>query len=276
MISKGLLSILAYSEKRREILLMLEKEPRTLQDIKDCLDVTSPEILPQLKKLQKNSLIRPEGRKYVLTDIGEIVLRSFGQLASTLSIFDNDIEFWKEHRIAGIPREFRIRINELGDYRIFKGTQTDMFKPHNEYIKNLLKSKWVMGVSPVLHPDYPKQLQKLAENGIPISIILTRDVLGKLKDCHKMELDKSFQNINERILICNENIELAFTVTDFFLSMRLFLNNGTYDFYNNIISYERSALEWGQDLFNYYERRSEIIIHNESENKHTCPLPVNY
>ncbi len=246
MISKGLLSVLAYSEKRREILLMLQKEPRTLQDIKDYLDVTSPEILPQIKKLQKNSLIRPEGKNYVLTAIGEIVLKSFNELACTLRVFDNDMEFWKGHLITGIPEEFRKRINELGEYNIFKGTQTDMFKPHNEYIKNLLKSKWVLGVSPVLHPDYPKQLQKLADDGIPISIILTRDVLSKLKDSHAMELDKSLQNRNERVLICNEKIELAFTVTDFFFSMRLFLNNGTYDFYNNIISYERSALEWGR------------------------------
>ncbi len=259
MEAKGLLSLLTFSEKRRDILFLLQKEPKTLQELKDHFGVTSPEIIPQIKKLEKNNLIHQEGRNYFLTEMGNIITQSYYQLIKTLDIFEKDIEFWKRHKINGIPYEFKIRLNELGNYHIFRGTPTELFKPHDEYIKNLLQSNCIKGVSSVLHPDYPKYINMLADRGIPISIILTEDVFNKMKEDYSAELEKGLEYDNVQVMVFNEKTEFTFTVTDLFLSMRLFFNNGTYDFYNNIISYEQSALEWGNDLFKYYEKRSKKI-----------------
>ncbi len=259
MISKGLLSLIAFSEKRREILSLVQKGPKTLQEIKDHLEVTSPEILPHIKKLETNCLICKENRKYILTDIGEIVTSSFDQLVRTLDIFEKDMEFWGGHKIKGIPEEFRTRFYELGKYEIFKSTPTEMFRPHEEYVKNLLKAEFMFGVSPVLHPDYPKHIKVLEDKGIPVSIIITKDILEKLKENHKLELENSLRCKNMQLLICDEKIEITFTVTNSFLSMRLFLKNNTYDFYKNIISTEKSALKWGKEMFSYYEERSRKV-----------------
>ena len=259
MKANGLLSLIAFSEKRREILSFVQKKPKTLQEIKDHFEVTSPEIIPQIKKLEKNYLICQKDRKYVLTDVGEIVNNSLDQLVKTLDTFEKDLEFWNSHNIKGIPWEFRIRLCELGEFKIFKSTQTEMFKPHEEYVKNLLNSKFMFGVSPVLHPDYPKHIKMLKDKGIPISIIITRDVLEKLKENHMPELENSLKYEIMQLQICDDNVEIAFTVTDNFLSMRFFLKDNTYDFYKNIISTEKSALEWGMDLFRYYEKRSRKI-----------------
>ncbi|NJD52365.1 MAG: winged helix-turn-helix domain-containing protein [Candidatus Methanoperedens sp.] len=259
MKAKGLLSLIAFSEKRKEILSFVQKEPKTLQEIKDHFEVTSPEIIPQIKKLEKNYLVCQEDRKYVLTDIGKIVNNSLDQLVKTLDIFEKDLEFWNLHNLKGVPWEFRVRLYELGEFNIFKSTQTEMFKPHEEYLKNLLNSKFMFGVSPVLHPDYPKHIEMLRGKGIPISIIITRDVLEKLKENHKLELEKSLRSKNVQLLVYDENMEVAFTVTNNFLSVRFFLKNNNYDFYRNIISTEKSALRWGMDLFRYYEKRSSKI-----------------
>lgn len=51
MKAKGLLSLLALSEKRRDILFMLQEEPKTLKEIRDYFKITSPEIIPQIRKL---------------------------------------------------------------------------------------------------------------------------------------------------------------------------------------------------------------------------------
>ncbi len=258
MKAKGLLSLLAFSEKRSGILFMLQEEPKTLKEINDYFKVTSPEIIPQIRKLEKENLIFQQDKKYVLTEVGQIVTTSFAQFFKTLKIFEKDSKFWKEHNI-GIPEEFQMRLYELGDYKFFESTPTEIFKPHDEYIEKVLKSKWVKGVSPALHPEYAKQFLMMAEKGIPISLILTREVLEKIKDKYKEELVTGSEYKNAQVMICNEKISIAFTVTDFFFSMRLFLKDGTYDFYKNIISYEKSALKWGEDLFNYYEKQSEKV-----------------
>ncbi len=259
MKSKGLLSLLTFSEKRRVILLILREEPKTLGEINDYFKTTSPEILPQIRKLEKGNLIFQENRKYVLTEIGEIVTQSFKNLSQTLEIFESDTSFWKEHSINGIPEEFRMRLYELGDYKILEGTPTEIFKPHEEYIKNLLKSKQIRGVSPVLHPEYPKVVTMLAERGVDISIVVPRKVFEKLQKEYNIELQKYLSYGNASLRISDERIKIAFTTSDTFLSMRLFFKDDTYDFYKNIISYGISALKLGEDLFKYYEKRSEKI-----------------
>lgn len=258
MKAKGLLSLVALSEKRRDILLMLLDEPKTLKQIKDYFKVTSPEILPQIRKLEKDNLIYQDSKNYFLTEVGEIVTGSFDRLFRTLKVFEKDMGFWKEHSI-GIPGEYRLRLYELGDYVITKSSQTEIFKPHDEYVKHLLKSKWVKGFSPALHPEYPRVVTMLAENGVDVSLVITGQVFEKLKNGHKNELQKYLSLKNASLKICDEEHKVAFTTSDRFLSMRLFLKDGTYDFYKNIISYEKSALKWGEDLFRYIERRSEKV-----------------
>jgi predicted transcriptional regulator len=259
MKSKGLLSLLTFSEKRRAILLMLQEEPKTLKEINDYFKATSPEILPQIRKLEKGNLISQESRKYVLTEIGKIVTKSFNQLSQTLSIFEINMRFWKEHNISGIPEEFQMRLHELGDYKIFEATPTDFFKPHEEYIKNLSKSKRIRGVSPALHPEYPKLVTTLAEVGMNISIILPIEVYEELQKKYKKELQEYLSYGNACLRITDEKIKIAFTTSDTFFSMRLFLKDNTYDFYKNIISYGISPLKFGEDMFNYYEKRSKKI-----------------
>jgi len=130
----------AFSERRRDILFMLQEEPKTLKEIKDYFKITSPEIIPQIRKLEKDNLIYKEGKKYFLTEVGEIVTESLNKLFRTLKVFEKDMEFWKEHTI-GFPEELRMRLYELGDYMITKSSPTEIFKPHDEYIENVLKSK---------------------------------------------------------------------------------------------------------------------------------------
>lgn len=259
MKARGLLSLITFSEKRREILLLLQDSPKTLDEIKDYFKATTPEILPRIKELENNNLIYQEGKKYFLTEIGNVITKSFDRFFKTLKIFERDMKFWKDHQISGIPEEFRLRLYELGDYKVFRSTPIEIFKPHDEYVKRLMRSKWIRGVSPVLHPEYPKLILMLAENGIDITIIITEEVLKKIEEKHRIELEKGLQYKNARLMLCSDEVKVAFTTSDIFLSMRLFLKDGIYDFYQNIISHEKSAIKWGKDLFEYYKKRSKII-----------------
>lgn len=264
MKAKGLLSLLAFSEKRSGILFMLQEEPKTLKEIRDHFKVTSPEIIPQIRKLEKENLIFQDGKKYVLTDVGEVVTRSFGQLFKTLEIFEDDMDFWKEHNISEIPEDFRMRLYELGDYKIFKSCPTEVFEPHNEFMKSLAKSTTVKGVSPIFHPVYPNFFLELAKKGKEVSLIVTKDVFERIRKEYSKELEKAMFYENFNLMVCDENIKVAFTVTDFFLSLGLFLKNGNYDVFHDIVSFDSQAIKWGGDLFRYYQELAEKI-HDVSE-----------
>ncbi len=254
-----LISFLVSSEKREKLLNILRSGPKTLQEIRAFLDVTSSGIIPEIRKMEEKNLVNQMNREYVLTEIGEVVAESLLQLESILQIFNMNAKFWNEHNISCIPREFRTRLNELGNYEIIRSTPNDILKPEKEYLKNLLNARWMKAVSPVLHPDYPEYVINLADRGVPVSVIVTRELLGTLMEKYNDEMKKGLKYENTDIMVLDENIGISFSVTDFFLSMRLFLKDGNYDFYQNILSFDKSAIRWGEDMFNYFLTRSKKV-----------------
>ena len=253
------LSFLVLSGKRENLVRLLNKGPKTLQEIKNSLNVTSSGIIPEIRKLEEKRLIQQKEREYSLTEIGEVVAESISRVERNIHVFNRDLKFWNEHRIEGIPKEFRLRLYELGNYEIIRSTTTDILRPQNEYLKILLKAKKFKGVSSVLHPQYPKYVIDLADNGVPVSLIVTRKLFKVINENFGEYLKRGINYDNANIFICDENIKFSFSVTDFFLSMRLFLKDDTYDFYQNIVSFDESAVKWGEDLFSYYEVRSKKV-----------------
>ncbi|OGH05783.1 MAG: hypothetical protein A2W22_01695 [Candidatus Levybacteria bacterium RBG_16_35_11] len=247
------------SEKRRNLLLLLLDSPKTLSEIREALLVTSSGIIPQIRKMEDYKLIYQKERKHVLTEMGKVLAEYLQNFQKIQLIFGKDIKFWNEHNISVIPHDFRLKLHELGNYEIIKSTPTDLFRPNNEYMKNLLKARWIKGVSSVLQENFLENIGVIADKNVCNSIIFKKEILENLKETQKENLKKYLNYKNTSIMVCDEKIEIDFTVTDFFLSIRLFLEDGTYDFHQNILSFDESAIIWGKELFSYYEERSRNV-----------------
>jgi len=68
-----LLSIISASDKRRNLLILLNTGPREWDDIKRILNVTSTGMLPQIKILEEEHLIERDGRTFSLTPMGKVL-----------------------------------------------------------------------------------------------------------------------------------------------------------------------------------------------------------
>lgn len=259
MKSRGLLSVLAFSEKREEILFLLLKEPKTLPEIKSYLNVSSPEILPRIKEMETRNLIYKDCKHYVLTPIGKVVVRFFQPLINTLHVIEENEEFWKKHMVEAIPQHFLERIGELGSCRLVENRLENMYEPHTEFFENISKSEFVMGVAPIFNPAYPSFFLRLSQRKVRIALILTKNVFEKVKKEHGDNLQRFLDCNNASLYVLDEDIKLAFVVTNSFLSISLFFKNGTFDAHRDLISFDKSALKWGEELFKYYEKRSEDI-----------------
>lgn len=259
MKQRGLLGLVTFSEKRSDVLLQLRDSPKTLREIKDRLEVTSSQIIPQLRKLEKNNLIYQDGKKYNLTEIGEVITSSFAQLSKIIEIFEEDLDFWNEHNIGAIPEEFLARIPELGDYELIESNSVEVFRPHKKFMQNLEESEWIRGVSPIFHPRYPEFLLEMAKSGCDVKLAVSKDVFEKIESNHKGELKSGLECENAELLIYDDDVKVAFTVTDSFLSLGLFGKDGLYDTSHDLVSDDASAVRFGKDLFNYYEERSKEV-----------------
>lgn len=254
-----LLDIITSSDKRKRLLLLLQDGPKTMSEILSSLDFTTTGMLPQIRILEGRNLLTQDGKKYVLTEIGQVITRHLSPLVKTVEVIEKHEGFWKGHDIGSIPSQLMMKIDQLGNYQIIENSIEEIYEPHKEFLENILKSKKLLGISPIVHPIYPDFFLQLAEKGTEVSFILTKKAFNKVeKEYHdKLTRVLSFKNVS--LYISDDDIKLACVSTDRFFSISFFLKNGVFDSRNDVVSFDESALLWGEELFNYFRERSRRI-----------------
>ena len=254
-----LLNVISSSDKRKKVLLLLLHGPKTLGEMRHSLNFTATGLLPQIRILEARNLVRQEGKEYGLTDIGQVIAMHLEPLVKTLETIEQKELFWKEHDTGAFPAGLLLRIGDLADSQILESSIEELFEPHKEFLENILKSSRIMGISPIVHPVYPEFFLKLAERGTDISLILTRKVFNKIEKEHYDKLAHGLSFNNGSLYVSEEDIKLASVVTDIFFSISLFFKNGVFDSRKDLVSFNKSALSWGEELFNYYRERAQRI-----------------
>ena len=255
MKSSGLLSILTFSEKRKDILFLLQENPRTLSEIKDYFDVRSPEILPRLKEMEAANMIVRQDGMYHLTSLGKVSAIYYKPFLDTLTAIETNEDFWRDHDLSAIPEMLLNRIQELKECRIVRDEHEHIYDTHKAFVENVLSSTRFMGFSSIFLPSHPPMFLELARRSVPSSIIVTPNVFFKIKSEHGAEIEE-FLNFKHTSLHVYDNAKIAFVVTDRFLSLSLFFKNGTYDPRIDLIGFDLSSIKWGEDLFKYYKENS--------------------
>lgn len=258
--SNGLLSVLTFSEKRKDLLFLIQESPRTLSEIKEYFNVRSPEILPRLKEMENSNMIYRQEGMYWLTPLGKVAAMYFKPFLDTLSAIEANEKFWKEHDLTALPETLLNRVQELKECRVVRDEHEYIYDSHKSFIENVLSSTRFMGFASIFLPNYPPLFLEMARKGIPISIIVTPNVFFKLKSEHSTEIEEYLEYKNTSLYVY-DNARVAFVVTDRFTSLSLFYKNGTFDPRNDLVGFDSSSIKWGEDLFKHY-KESSIEIKN--------------
>ena len=255
----NLLLIITTSEKRKRLLILLSGGPRLLDEIKTQLNVTASGMLPQIRILEDEGLVEKEGREYTLTDLGHLIVDLLEPLDKTLTVIEQQKIFWQEHDIKALPRDLRMRIGEIENPRIVECSVEESFEPHTQFLEMILKSKRVVGISPIVHPIYPQFFLSFAQTGREVRLILTKNAFSKIKKEYYDMLLEGLQYENAHLSVVEDNIRFAFISTDIYFCMGMFTKNGLFNSKQDIISTEPSAIRWGDDLFSHYLNVSSIV-----------------
>jgi predicted transcriptional regulator len=254
-----LLSIISASDKRRKLLTLLNKGPREWDEIKQILHVTSTGMLPQVKILEEEHLIERDGRKFSLTPIGKVLATHMEPLIRTMEVIDKNRKFWGEHNLGVLPPEILLHIGELGNYQIIENSDEEIFDI-NTFLKNIAQSKVLRGISHTVHPRYPNFFLNLAKNGVETSLILTPGVFRVVKEKYRDLLEEWLACKNAHLYVPEHDIKFSFVVSDSYFSISLFYNTGVFDSKNDVVSFDPTALKWGDRIFSYYQKQSKRIV----------------
>ncbi len=254
-----LIDTIFFSDKRKNLLLLLKDGPKTIEEIKKGLNVSSSPIMAQIRIMLKEGLLVQEEDCYSLSVKGKLIVPKMEPLLSTFQVFDENHDYWARQNLRTLPPHLLDRIGELGSCKELLPQKTHIFDYPPEIMDPLYSSRTVMEISSIFRPGYPSLYLDLAKRGIEVSLVLERPIYEKLVSDYRADVEKFLNLKNTGLFVCDQKIELASSiVTDRFLSLSMVSKEGRY--YNHeMVSFEKSALVWGQELFNYYKDLSEKI-----------------
>jgi predicted transcriptional regulator len=253
-----LLNVISASDKRRNLLILLNSGPREWDEIKKILKVTSTGMLPQIKILEEENLIERDGRRFSLTPMGKVLTAYLEPLIRTMDIFDEQKKYWDEHNIDALPFELLLDIREIGSYQILETADEEIFGI-SEFLNNILHANMIKGISHTVHPRFPEFFLTLAKKGVPVSLILTPGVFRIIREKYRDALEEGIQIKTLTVYVSKKDIKFSYIITDTYFSLSLFYKNGMFDAKHDVISYDPSARAWGERVFSYYLKQSEKI-----------------
>ena len=258
-----LLRTVTSSDKRRNLLVMLDSGPRSWDQIRDTLQVTSTGMLPQIKILMDKGLVRKEKYRYCLTDIGQTVAHSLVPLVRVTDVFDTLEGYLPDHDFSVLPASFRHCIGDIAGVRVTEVETAEVFEPHQTLIDNLANAQLVFGIVPVLYPSHSTFFIDLARGGMEVSIVMTRLIFNRVRDESLDELNEGLKLPNLHLYVSDEDIRFGCIATDTYLWLSLYTKSGIYDPKKGLISHEPSARQWGEQLVRYYQDRSLKVIQDQ-------------
>ncbi|MGI6174538.1 MAG: helix-turn-helix transcriptional regulator [Christensenellales bacterium] len=257
-IMSGLIDLIFFSEIRKEILILLTKGPKSADEIRNELKGGALSIMPQLKKLKDMDIIVQKGDIYELSDIGKIIGEKILPLNDLLQVFEENKDYWSKHDRRPIPEHLIKKIHMLGKCKLNEPDLNHLFEFPKELKDILFKSQRIRSFYSFFCPDCPSIQATCAENGTKVDLILDEKVYLRLKNDFK-DIYRLLLENNISLYIYRGKIKpSSFIVSNEFIMLKLFGKEGEFD-HRNIMSFNNSAIEWGNELADYYIGLSEKV-----------------
>ncbi|TGC09437.1 helix-turn-helix transcriptional regulator [Methanolobus halotolerans] len=100
---KSLIDVVFMSEKRKDVLLLLQDGTKEMKVILETLNTTRQALLPQIRILEEHHLVTDSDDTYELTTIGKLIVNDMVSVLSILNVFDVDVDYWGTRNLDFIP-----------------------------------------------------------------------------------------------------------------------------------------------------------------------------
>lgn len=245
-----------------EIILKLRSTPRDLNDLSDEIKSLKTSILHEIKRLRTERLVEKENRVYLLTGVGRVYAVILHNFFNASNLIRREKEFWLRHSISSIPEQLLLRIGELKESIIIRNDETHLGRIHESFLELLDGSEELNGISPVFHTDFTEAVAKMLMRNCRVRLVVTKDVIREIqRTVSKMDFSNEVLPLIERNLdlFVNDNLKLALSATDNFISLGLFDYWGNYDYSTDLFCTHPQGIQWGKDLFEYHLKTSKKI-----------------
>jgi predicted transcriptional regulator len=256
------------NEDRLRILNLLTKKPMKLTNLAKSLDISNQECSRHLQRLTEADIIdkNTEGN-YELTNYGSISLI----LQENQRFITEYREYFNEHSVLGLPREYLSRIGELNGGNLNKDPIIavhdieELVEQAEEYIYSVID-------------QYPANIYQLIESawkrGVKMRTIECKDWRPPPQFIDERdEAKESFETARKKGLLeerCMEKIPVILFGSEKVANIYFPDNEGDFD-YQGFMLKDSMAMKWCEDLFKYHWEHAKQKLYSypygDSENQ---------
>lgn len=260
---KDNLEFQSMSNVRTKIIINLSEGPKNVKELQKSIGIARSIILHGINELEKENLVLSGGNYYYLSKIGKETASKLIDMIKVRIVLQNNRELWLNHEIESIPYHLLMEIGNLSNSELMEIENDDLSKTHRIHANAVLTAGKVKGVSPIFYSDYINIFNTILNKGVNVELILTEDILKKtIKSYDSKSLGEFIGLISKKqlkIWKLNEDVKVAFTVTDKAITLGLFSKKGLYDSTRLLVSDHKNAIEWCNKLFDYYLKRAQKV-----------------
>lgn len=247
---------LAQSEIRLKILSELNKRPDNVRGLVKETKITYSSVSSNVTKLEENNYIKKFDGKYYVNPMAKIYFKTLMDFKKSIEIIKDYDSFWYKHNITQMSIDSVRNINDLKNSKLIETTPLDIYKTHTTIKNQLIKSKDVKAIFPYLHPEYPRLLERILKNGGSLELILPRQIskatMGPIDENLKKNAIKKGML---KLRTVNDDLDIYLTICDNNMSLGLFKTDGSFDQNRILISNDKKAHAWAEDLFEHVKNR---------------------
>ncbi|WMW25188.1 winged helix-turn-helix domain-containing protein [Methanolobus sediminis] len=248
---KRLLDVVFASDKRKNVLLLLQNGPQEMDYLLKSLETTRNAILPQIKILEEHCLVFHYNDIYKLTTIGKLIVDEMKPLIDTIEVLDIDIDYWGSRNLDFIPSYLLERISELSHCNIIIPSLENIFEVNHDFLKKSEQSTSLFFVFTFIHPSFPPYISQFCKNDTNASIIVSKNLLQKIKEEWRVEANNHISSGKIKFYLYQSDLKMAsLSVSDSCFVIRLLSKNNEYD-HTQVFGCKSQAQQWGKALFDY-------------------------
>ena len=238
------------SEIRLKILTELNDKPQTIRQIVDNTKMAYSSVSNNLNKLEYKNHVEKENRVYTITPMTKIYFNQLMDFKKSIDVVENFDSLWYKHNITYINDELIENITQLYDSKLIETNPIDIYKTHDNIIKQLKVSKNIKGILPYIHPDYPQLIENILENNGNVELIMQKNIFqGLISQINSKLKSKCVKKGSLKIHLLKENLDIYLLICDETMNLGLFKNDGSYDQNRILNSNTKDSLIWANSLF---------------------------
>ena len=246
--------------EHREVLSLLEDDgPLSSRTLEDELGCSLATVNRHLGTLREHGLVERDGTAYVLTTLGEAVLRTLETTARQVSVLEAIADSPFLSNVADAPKPFDVRW--LADATVIRSTAEDPYRLYDRYVEvfedatrlRVLRNEGVIppGVLEAMTP-------KLLDPAFDAEGIWSRASAERFMQVHPEVNEIRRENPELGVYISDDPVPIDFSLFDTCLVI-LSYNQRTGHPTRYVETDDEDAMEWATDVFAHYRERSKTV-----------------